>query len=83
MRGGILTFTLHTTQEGGLGATLYEPKAPNRLVLAQFQRIYRSDTIPSSYIDVTFSKSRLSRYFDCISLPNPYCNLQRKWDFRQ
>ena len=67
MRGGILTFTLHTTQEDGLGASLHEPKAPNRLVLAQFQRIYRSDKIPSSYIDVTFSKSQLSWYFDCIS----------------
>ena len=59
------------TQEGGFGATLYEPNPPNRLVLAQFQRIYRSDKISSSYIDATLLKSRISWYSDCISYQIP------------
>ena len=71
MRGGVITFTLHTTQQSGFGATLYEPNPPNRLVLAQFQRIYRENEYPSSYIDATLLKSRISWYSDYISLPNP------------
>ena len=71
MRGGVYTSTLHTTQENHFGVVLYEPNPSNTLVLAQFQRIYRENEYPSSYIDATLLKSRISWYSDYISLPNP------------
>ena len=79
--GGFITFTLHTTQESDFGATLYEPNPPNRLVLAQFQRIYRENEYPSSYIDATLLKSRISWYSDCISYQIPLKFYKGKYGF--